>query len=142
MGVPKSVVKFKKNGIEYVSNVDRINYTINELTRAALRDTGKFICKNAKAFIKKRTGRGAKNVQYWVRSKQPSPNLQVGIKPGGFYIGFMETGTSKQPKIGALERATVENIEEIRKIQAMYLSAIEEENRALGLIEEEEMQGE
>lgn len=142
MALPKSVVKFKKGNVEFTSSVDRVSYTINELTRAALRDTGKFICRKAKSMIKKRTGRGAKNIQYWVRSKQPQPNLQVGIKPMGFYVGFMETGTSKTPKIGALENSTNGNINEIRNIQAQYLSAIEDENNALNLIKEEDYQGE
>ena len=44
MPVPKSVIKIKKGNIEYISNVDRVNYTLNELTRAALRDVGKYLC--------------------------------------------------------------------------------------------------
>ena len=40
MPLPKSV-KFSKNGVEFLSNCDRIKYTLKELTRAALRDTGK-----------------------------------------------------------------------------------------------------
>ncbi len=47
MAVPKSVVRFKKNGVEYTSSVDRVNYTIVELTRAALRDVGKYLARTA-----------------------------------------------------------------------------------------------
>ena len=36
MPLPKSVTKIKKDGIEFVSNVDRAQYTIQELSRAAL----------------------------------------------------------------------------------------------------------
>ena len=43
MSVPKSVVKVKKNGVEYTSNVDVASYYIHELSRAALRDVGKFV---------------------------------------------------------------------------------------------------
>ena len=43
MGLPKSVIRFNKNGVQYVSSCDRTQYTIRELTRAALRDVGKFI---------------------------------------------------------------------------------------------------
>ena len=43
MSVPKSVVKVKKNGVEYTSNVDAAQYYIHELNRAALRDVGKFV---------------------------------------------------------------------------------------------------
>lgn len=45
MSVPRSVTKVTKNGIEFTSNVDRVNYTMKELCRAALRDVGKLVCK-------------------------------------------------------------------------------------------------
>lgn len=141
MPLPKYVT-FKKDGVTYESGADRVNWTIKELIRAALRDVGKYVCKQARRNIKKRTGRLAKNTQYWVRTKQDTPNLQVGFKPMGFYGGFQETGTSKIPKIGALSSAVEDNVDEIRKIQGAYLSAIEDENRALELIDEGEYQGE
>lgn len=140
MGVPKSVVKIRKDGVEYISSVDRVNYTIRELTRAALRDAGKFICKRTRQSIRRRTGKLARNIQYWVRKKDC--DLQVGFKPGGFYGGFQELGTERQPKIGALYRSVKDNIKTIRDIEAQYLSAIEEEQRAMSLISEEEYQGE
>lgn len=127
MALPRSV-KIKKNGVEYLNNVDAVQFTLHELIRMALRDCGKLICKRTKQKIRKRTGRGAKNIQYWVRRKQKVPDLQVGIKPGGFYLGFMELGTNKMPKIGALFQSTQENLGEIEKIQAQYLSALNEEN--------------
>lgn len=135
-------VKFEKDGVTYESGADRVNWTLNELVRAALRDVGKFVCKNTRKAIRKRTGRLAKNTQYWVRTKQKTPNLQVGFKPGGFYGGFQETGTSKIPKIGALSNSVNDNIDEIMKIQSAYLSAIEDEKQAEELIDEGEYQGE
>lgn len=135
MAIPPSV-KITKNGVEYLNNVDRANYTIQELTRAALRDTAKLVMRKTKQGIKKRTGRAAKNTQYWLRKKEA--DLQVGFKPGGFYAGFQELGTSKQPKIGALHNAVADNINEMRKIQAQYLSAIQDGDSALGLIDESE----
>lgn len=140
MGVPKSVVKIRKDGVEYISSVDRVNYTIQELTRAALRDAGKFICKRTRQAIRRRTGKLARNTQYWVRKKDC--DLQVGFKPGGFYGGFQELGTERQPKIGALYDSVKDNIKTIRDIEAQYLSAIEDEQRSLSLISEEEYQGE
>ena len=140
MGVPKSVVKINRDGVEYISSVDRVNYTISELTRAALRDVGKFICKRTRQSIRRRTGKLARNTQYWVRKKDC--DLQVGFKPGGFYGGFQELGTERQPKVGALYDTVKGNIKTIRDIEAQYLSAIEEEQRALSLIGEEEYQGE
>lgn len=140
MGVPKSVVKINRDGVEYISSVDRVNYTISELTRAALRDVGKFICKRTRQSIRRRTGKLARNTQYWVRKKDC--DLQVGFKPGGFYGGFQELGTERQPKVGALYDTVKDNIKTIRDIEAQYLSAIEDEQRALSLIGEEEYQGE
>lgn len=140
MSLPKSV-KIKKDSVEYISNVDRINYTLTELIRAALRDTGKFICNRTRQKIRRRTGRLAKNTQYWVRTKQSTPNLQVGFKPGGFYGLFQEIGSKFIPKIAALSNATENNIDDIRKIQAQYLSGIGTE-KAEHLIDEGEYKGE
>ena len=140
MSVPKSVVKIKKDGVEYISSVDRTVYTLTELTRAALRDVGKYICNRTRKKIRRRTGRLSKNIQYWVRKKEG--DLQVGFKPGGFYGGFQELGTEKQPKIGALYNTVKDNVKTIRDIEGQYLSAIEDEQKALALIDEGEYQGE
>lgn len=166
MPLPKSV-KFKKNGVEYLSNCNRIEYTLKELTRAALRDTGKYVCRETRKKIKRRTGRLAKNTQYWVRSKQETPDLQVGFKPGGFYgiyqeigvLGSTHKGGMVKPKkskrapfwrsdyvstikpIHALSNSTLNNISEIQKIQQQYLSAVGTES-AESMIEEGEYSGE
>lgn len=129
----------KKDGVTFVSNVDQVQYTIHELSRAALKDVGRFVTRETKQDVKKKTGRGAKNIQYWVRYKQKYSDLQVGIKPGGFYMGFQELGTRKQPKIGALYNAVHNNIPMIIKIQSQYLSALNTGN-ASGLIDESEEQ--
>lgn len=123
MSLPKAV-KITKNGVEIISNVDRIQYTLKELERAALRDVGKLVCKRSRQKIKRRTGRLAKNTQYWVRSKQEVPDLQVGFKPGGFYGLYQEIGTNKYPKIGALSDAAESNIKDIIKIEQQYLNAV------------------
>lgn len=138
MPLPKSV-KFSRNGIEYLSNCDRIQYTLKELTRAALRDTGKYICRQTRRKIRRKTGRLAKNTQYWVRSR--SGDLQVGFKPGGFYGLYQELGTAYQPKIGALSDSAQDNISEIQKIQHEYLSAVGTES-AEHMINEGEYSGE
>lgn len=140
MPLPKSV-KFKKNGVEFLSNCNRIEYTLKELTRAALRDTGKYICREARKKVKRRTGRMAKNTQYWVRSKQEMPDLQVGFKPGGFYGIFQEIGTEREPKIAALTTSTEGNVATIQKIQQQYLSAVGTES-AESMIDEGEYSGE
>lgn len=146
MSVPKSVIKIKKDGVQYVSSCDKVQYTLHELIRAALRDSGKFICRKTKdsikaSGIKKITGRMLRSVQYWVRHKQKTPNLQVGIKPLGWYLGYFELGTSEHRKYEFLQKSTKENIGEIIKIQSQYLSALENEAKALSLIKEDEMIG-
>lgn len=146
MAVPKSVIKINKDGVQYVSNCDRVQYTMHELIRAALRDCGKFICYETKksvrtSGIRKITGRMLKSVQYWVRHKQKTPNLQVGIKPLGWYLGYFELGTSEHEKYAFLQKATKNNVAEIIKIQSQYLSALENEARALALINDDQTIG-
>lgn len=139
MAVP-SQTKFTRQGVELINSCDRANYYIEELTRAALKDVGKFICRETRKKIRRRTGRVAKNTQYWVRKKEQ--DLLVGFKTGGWYGAYQELGTSKTPKIGALRNTVEENIQMIQKIEAQYLSAIDDELRAQGLIDEEEELGE
>lgn len=145
MSIPKSVMKINKDGVQYISNCDKASYTIQELTRAALRDVGKFVCREFRTnyynTFKKQSGRVGKACQYWVRYKQPKPNLQVGIKPNGFYGLFQEVGSSKTTKLGLLTHAVQDNIAKIIEIESQYLSSLESEARALALIEEEDYEG-
>ena len=137
MAVPKAV-KFTKNGVEYISKVDRTQYLLKELFQAAKKDVGKFITRETKKKIKSRSGRGKKNTQYWARK---DGSLLGGYKKGGFYLGFQELGTSKQTKQAMLKNAVIGNKSEIRKIQGTYIKSIEDENKALGLVDESEEQG-
>jgi len=143
MGLPKSVTKIKRGNVEFISNVDRINYTLDELTRAALRDVGKFLCNKFRSkyygVFSRKKGKVGRYTQYWVRKKEC--DLQIGIKPFGFYGAFQEFGTSKTKREGLLTKTVEENIDQIRIIEGKYLSAIESENEALGLIGEEEYEG-
>lgn len=146
MAIPKSVTKVSKDGrVTYTQSVDRVNYTIRELSRAALRDVGKFICKQFRiayyARFKKHSGRIGKYTQYWVKHKQKDIELQVGMKPNAFYGGFQELGTSKTTKHALLTHAVQDNIATIIEIESKYLSALEDEARALTLIGEEEYEG-
>ena len=69
-------------------------------------------------------------------------DLQVGLKPNGFYGGFQELGTSKTPKSGLLKGSVQENIPKIIEIQSKYLSALEgDESNALALCNENDMEG-
>ncbi|OIJ17099.1 hypothetical protein BKP37_00745 [Anaerobacillus alkalilacustris] len=141
MALPKSVTKIRKDGVEFVSNVDRAKYTIAELTRAALRDCAKLIRKRMIEKLKplrgmKRNRRLYNSAQYWVRKKDA--DLLIGFKHDTWYGAHQELGTKGQPARNILRSTVMENIDEMQRIQGKYLSAIEDENRALGLIAEEE----
>lgn len=146
MAIPKSVTKVSKDGkVTYTQSVDRVNYTIRELTRAALRDVGKFVCKQFRnsyyATFKKHSGRVGKFTQYWVKHKQKEVELQVGIKPNAFYGGYQELGSSQTTKHAFLTHAVQDNIATIVEIESKYLSALEDEATALSLISDEEYEG-
>lgn len=147
MSVPKSVTKITKDGVEFTSNVDRVNYTMKELCRAALRDVGKFVCKRfAQSYyarFKKFRGRVGRFTQYFVMHKyEEVPILQVGMKTNAFYGGFQEVGSSKTAKLGLLQGAVEDNIEEIVKIESQYLSALEADDTiATGMISDEDYEG-
>ena len=141
MPMPKSVTKVKKDGIEFISNVDRAQYTIQELSRAALKDVAKLLRKRMVQELKqlpgmRRSKRIYNSTQYWVRRREC--DLQIGVKHDAWYGVNQELGTKGMPKKGVIRETTFKHIDEIRKIQGQYLSAIEDENRALELIDEEE----
>lgn len=147
MSIPKSVIRFKKGNVVYTSSVDRAQYTIRELTRAALRDVGKYVSRlcNSEAMKlpglkKSRRVRGRTSAfQYWARRQEC--DLQVGIKHGTWYGEQQELGTRNQPKRGILRNSVYNNIPKIVEIESKYLSALESEAQALALISEEEYQG-
>lgn len=142
MGLPPSVTKVDRSGrVTFTSNVDRINYTINELCRAAMRDTAKMLRKKMIYKLKKLQGmknnrRIYKSTQYWVRKRDA--DLQIGLKHDSWYGVQQELGTRKQPKRSIVRDTVFESISEIRSIQAKYLSAVEDIQTAQRLIDESE----
>lgn len=143
MPLPPSITKMKNGNVEFTSNVDRVNYTLDELTRAALRDCGKFICHTFRrsyyGLFSRKKGNVGRYTQYWVRRKDK--DLQVGIKPNAFYGGFQELGSSKTKKLGLLKETVQDNIPKIIEIQSKYLSGLESESKALSMINEQEYKG-
>lgn len=138
---PKSVMKINKDGVKFESSVDFAQYNIYQLSRAAMKDVGKFVCRETRKKIKRRTGRVAKNTAWKVPFDKDLPHCEVGFKPGGFYGIFQELGTTEIPKVGALYTSVSDNIPMIIEIESQYLSALEDEARALSLIDESEMEG-
>lgn len=147
MSVPKSVIKFSKNGVEYTSSCEKAEYYIEELTRAALRDVGKYVARTCNSAAMKLPGlrrsrrvRGRSSAfQYWVRRRET--DLQVGIKHGTWYGTQQELGDRNQPRRGILRNSVYDNVAEIVKIESQYLSALESDAAALALINEDEYQG-
>lgn len=142
MAVPKSVMKINKKGLTYTSNVDRASYTIRELSRAALRDVARLVKYyirqeyNKLRGMRKQTGRFKGAYQHWLRKQEG--DLQIGIRANTWYGVQQELGDKNQPKRDLLRNAVFNHINEIREIEGKYISAIEDEKRALALINEEE----
>ena len=127
-------------------------YTIRELARAALRDVGRYVMRQCTRKARRLEGLGhtryiQKRFQFWVRKQEG--DLLVGIhnvmknkNPGETWYGMdQELGLNGQPKRAFLQTSVYENIRTIRDIEAQYLSAIEDEQQALALIDEEETFG-
>lgn len=141
MAMPKSVTRINKDGVKFINNVDRANYTIKELSRRALYDTAKFVRRRMNDEVRKLTGmrrsrRPYRSNQFWVRKIET--DLQIGFKHDTWYGVQQELGTHGQPARNILRNSVYNNINMIREIQAQYLSAIEDERRASGLINEGE----
>ena len=154
MAAPKPQVKvsYKKGKTEvtYESNLDATEYYLFELTRAALKDVGKYVIKKFQEgyyqHFKKHSGRGAKGTKYSVWSSKATkyPRVQIGLaNMKGFYGYFQELGSSKEPKLGLLTHAVQDNVSEIVKIESQYLSGLSGEAKKLNsMIDEKEMEGE
>lgn len=158
MPIPPSVTRTVKGNVTIVSSVDRCAYTLRELTIAALRDVGKYVCITCNRSAQKlyhgsmqhsKRVRGLKKTfQYWVRKKEC--DLQVGIAHDSWYGIQQELGTSgnrnrgpsSMKRHGILTNSVHDNIPEIIKIESQYLSALEDEARALALISGREQGGE
>lgn len=151
MAIPKSVVKFDKNGVKFVSSVDRAQYTIRELTRAAMRDVGRLITRECAKRVRgisrylQKAKWAPKRYQAWVRAKEC--DLKVGIEntkygaETAWWADQAELGTHNQPKRGILRGSTYDLIPDIRKIEAQYLSAIDENELIIQqLIDEREQE--
>lgn len=150
MAVPKSVVKISKKGVEYTSEVDKASYTILELTRAAMRDVGKFLAYTANAQAQKLKGlkksrrvRGKSSTFLYdvPWAKKGLPHVDVGVVHDTWYGVDQEMGTSKQPRRQILRNTAHDNIAKIVEIESKYLSAMEDEAEALRLINEKEYTG-
>lgn len=151
MGMPKSVVKINKDGVEYISSVDRTQYTMLELERAGLRDVGKLLKKVIRPTIPKDEGWARKSLATWVRKpwRDQAAHLQIGIynaktafKKGieyaGYYFHILEFGSREQKPLRLLTSGVQSRVDAIRMIMAQYLKHIEDEQKAKTIIDEKD----
>ena len=148
MGLPPSVTKISKNGVTFTESVDRANYLITELTRAAMKDVARYVLRIVRANVRginaqtKKMRYAPLRYQYWVRKKEC--DLQLGVEntargaESAWWADQAELGTGNQPKRGFLRAAVYDNIQMIRQIEAQYLSAIVDELSAAAMVDEEE----
>ncbi len=152
MSLPKSVIRFKKGNVEYVSNVDACNYTIQELTRAAMRDVGKFVtrlvndkalklyggglAKTNRIIPHKGSDRSKLSFQYWARKREC--DLQVGVTHDSWYGVDQEMGSDGMPKKAFIRNTVYDNVQKIVEIESKYLSGLEDEARVLAEAEASE----
>lgn len=146
--MPRSVIRTTKEGFTIVDNCDQVNYTITELTRAALRDVGKFLTRQCnqkgqqelKGMARNPRMRGKNSAfQYWNRKYET--DLQIGVKGEQWYSYKQELGQEKMPRLAIIQSTVEEHIPDIVKIESQYLSALEGEAAALSMIDEEEHMG-
>jgi len=149
-------VEIKNGEVTFISNVDRCQYTITELSKMALRDVAKLLRQRIKdpSNMPEKTENLKKNVGTWVKIDKDTgqPVLQIGVynkerahKKGlryAFYAPFLELGTKKRKPVnngkGFIKHVVEASIDDIRRIEGAYLKEIEDENKALGLIREGE----
>lgn len=138
MPTPKSITKVTKNGVVFTSDVDKSQYYLYELSRAALRDIAKFVIAEFKKryyeVFNKDKGRSAKSIKknVWSSKKTIYPRVQIGLSGSiGFYSMFQEFGTSKTKKLGLLTKSVEENIRTILEIESKYLDYINLDDMAI-----------
>lgn len=134
------------NSIKYVSNAAGVKHVMSELERAALKEVAKFLRTVIKSTVPVAEGILRKNVGSWVRKKDAS--LQIGVYSRdrarrkkytyAYHAHLIEFGTKRMAARPFLRPSVLGNIDQIRLIQGKYLQEIADENRARGLIDEEE----
>lgn len=136
MTFPKSIVRRNKDGTVVLRDDSlKVEYAIEELTRAALIDVGKLISMRCVEEVKKIGGRSLASskrprnaFQYWVR--RLDMDLQVGIKHDTWYGLDQEMGLDGQPKREILRKTVMGSLGDIQKIYAHFLGLIENEDAA------------
>lgn len=140
---PNAKMKISRDGsFTFESNVDAVQWTIQQLIQAANVDVGKYIRKMLIAKIRENYGKSLpgkrvyRAVGFWARKREG--DLQVGFghskysRSGDMWFAIrQELGDKGMPKKGFLRQTVAENIGQIQKIQAQYISALNEKDPAV-----------
>lgn len=158
MAAPKSNMKINRDGITFEESIDRANYYISELTRAAYRDIARLILYETRKKVRninnytKHMRWGPKRYDKWIRKVEHNGKLTneleliLGVEPlnkgavTAWWADQSELGTAGQPKRGFLTQTVTENIDKIREIEAQYLSGVTTEDES-AIDEKEVMPG-
>ena len=142
MSVPKSVTRVSKDGnVKFTSNVDAVEYTLNELIRGALRDVGRFVAKQFRlsfySHFKKVNGAVGRGTGFKVYKNNPKVEVGIGKWWKGKVIGEsgipQELGNEEtgQEKLGLLRHAVMDNIPKIIEIESKYLSELNKDKPSI-----------
>lgn len=132
--------------VRYESRANDVKRGLSELERSALKEVAKMLRKKGKKAAPKDEGDLRKNIATWVRKKQEV--LQFGVYNNNrakrknlrppTYAHLIEFGGPNNKKQSFLRDTVLNNITEIRLIMGKYLKHIENENRMMGIIDENE----
>lgn len=143
-------------GVQYTSRADDVKTVLAELERAALKQVAKFLRTEIKNTVPVDEGVLKKNVGSWVKTlkgkssgyKNGTPVLHIGTysraraKKKGYRYAYhshlVEFGTKRMQAQPFLRPSVMNNIDQIRIIEGKFIKEIENENKALGLINVEE----
>jgi hypothetical protein len=147
MPMPRSVTRINRNGVTFISSVDRVRYTTKMLTTAALYDIAKLLIRRMRLKGSRIGGRKLKGTkrlksafQYWLLKIENE--LLIGTKANTWYGEQQELGTLNQPKREIIRGTVMENIDIIEQIQAHYLEHIQNDREARIAIERAEREAE
>lgn len=136
--------------VQYESNSKEVKKAIRALEKKALRETAKFLRKQIKKTVPVDEGDLKKNVGSWVKGKaKEDPVLQIGVytrdrarRKGytyAYHAHLVQFGTKDMEATDFLRAPVYDNIDEIRNIQAEFLSQIEDlRENGLPEVEDEE----
>lgn len=156
----RNVHTFADGHVEFRDYTNLAEYSIRDLTAFAMTDVGKYICNNVRLLLQKDqpelVGKARRRVfnayQYWNRKWEN--DLIVGIKnltqyPSKYGSGYHSSGERnydawysvgfeigmqggvRMPRKAFLQNFVYQHVDMIRKIEAQYLTAINQDNDSL-----------